>query len=144
MAFRYEPQWQGPLSGRSFERQTEEAINALANFTGAEPSDSVPAEASGLGTAGSAEQWSRGDHVHPAQTDVSGNAGTATKLAVPRQILLSGDASGSAMFDGSGPANISVSIPEATSSASGLMSASDKSLLDSLAARVSLLEGAIS
>lgn len=29
MAFKYRPQWQGPLSGRSFERQTEDAINGL-------------------------------------------------------------------------------------------------------------------
>ena len=29
MAFKYDPQWQGPLSGRSFERQTEDAINGL-------------------------------------------------------------------------------------------------------------------
>lgn len=27
--FKYQPQWQGPLSGRSFEKQTEDAINAL-------------------------------------------------------------------------------------------------------------------
>lgn len=27
--FQYAPQWQGPLSGRSFERQTEDAINGL-------------------------------------------------------------------------------------------------------------------
>ena len=29
MAFKYSPQWQGPLSGRSFEKQTEDAINGL-------------------------------------------------------------------------------------------------------------------
>ena len=29
MAFKYVPQWQGPLSGRSFERQTEDAINGI-------------------------------------------------------------------------------------------------------------------
>lgn len=27
--FKYNPQWQGPLSGRSFEKQTEDAINGL-------------------------------------------------------------------------------------------------------------------
>lgn len=27
--FQYAPQWQGPLSGRSFEKQTEDAINAV-------------------------------------------------------------------------------------------------------------------
>ena len=28
-AFQYVPEWQGPLSGRSFEKQTEDAINAI-------------------------------------------------------------------------------------------------------------------
>ena len=27
--FQYAPQWQGPLSGRSFEKQTEDVINAI-------------------------------------------------------------------------------------------------------------------
>lgn len=27
--FQYAPQWQGPLNGRSFERQTEDAINGV-------------------------------------------------------------------------------------------------------------------
>ena len=27
--FQYAPQWQGPLSGRSFEKQTEDAINGV-------------------------------------------------------------------------------------------------------------------
>ena len=27
--FKYAPQWQGVLSGRSFEKQTEDAINAI-------------------------------------------------------------------------------------------------------------------
>lgn len=29
MAFKYQPQWQGPLSGRSFEKQTEDALNSF-------------------------------------------------------------------------------------------------------------------
>lgn len=143
MAFRYEPQWQGPLSGRSFEKQTEDAINAIEGSAGAQASDAVPLEAFGYGSAGTSENWSRGDHVHPAQTDVSGNAGTATKLAVPCQILLSGDASGSVMFDGSGSAAISVSIPDATQAAHGLMSAADKTKLDGLQAQIDALAARI-
>ena len=27
--FQYAPEWQGPLSGRSFEKQTQDVINAL-------------------------------------------------------------------------------------------------------------------
>lgn len=132
MAFKYEPQWQGPLSGRSFERQTEDAINTVLSSTGAQPSDAVPVAAFGFGSCGSAEEWSRGDHVHPAQQDIPGNAGTATRLAAPRQIRLLGDASGSAMFDGSSSADIDVSIPMATQSEPGLVSAADKAKLDSV------------
>ena len=28
-SFQFTPEWQGPLSGRSFEKQTEDAINAI-------------------------------------------------------------------------------------------------------------------
>ena len=41
---------------------------------------------------------------------LSGNASTATKLATSRTLQLSGDATGSASFDGSANANISVSL----------------------------------
>lgn len=57
-----------------------------------------------------------------APTSVSGNAGTATKLLNSRTISLSGDATGSASFDGTKNANIVVSINDmvgASSSASG-------------------------
>ena len=40
----------------------------------------------GTASVGSANNVSRGDHVHPAQTSVSGNAGTATKLQTARNI----------------------------------------------------------
>ena len=41
---------------------------------------------------------------------VSGNAGTATKLATARDIIISGDADGSASFDGSANANIAITL----------------------------------
>ena len=41
---------------------------------------------------------------------ISGNAGTATKLAAAQTIALSGDAAGSATFDGSAAATISVAL----------------------------------
>lgn len=44
------------------------------------------------------------------QADVSGNAGTATKLATSRTISVSGDADGSASFDGSANANIAITL----------------------------------
>ena len=43
-------------------------------------------KANGTASAGSASSVSRSDHVHPAQTSVSGNAGSATKLVTPRTI----------------------------------------------------------
>ena len=43
-------------------------------------------KANGTASAGTAASVSRSDHVHPAQTSVSGNAGSATKLATPRTI----------------------------------------------------------
>ena len=42
----------------------------------------------GTASAGSASTVARTDHVHPAQTSVSGNAGTATKLANARDITI--------------------------------------------------------
>ena len=40
----------------------------------------------GTATAGTSQNVSRGDHVHPAQTTISGNAGTATTLQTARSI----------------------------------------------------------
>lgn len=43
-------------------------------------------KAAGTAAAGSAGAVARADHVHPAQTSVTGNAGTATKLQTARTI----------------------------------------------------------
>ena len=43
-------------------------------------------KANGTASAGSAASVSRSDHVHPLQTTVSGNAGSATKLQTKRNI----------------------------------------------------------
>ena len=48
-------------------------------------SDANPIVA-GTASPGTSTDVSRADHVHPAQTSVSGNAGTATKLATARAI----------------------------------------------------------
>ena len=50
------------------------------------------------------------DHVHPLQTSVSGNAGTATKLASKVDITLGGDVTGSAEFDGSEDITITTTV----------------------------------
>ncbi|WP_454019968.1 tail fiber protein [Azospirillum sp. Marseille-Q6669] len=67
---------------------------------------SVTPSAPGTAAVGTSGQAARADHVHPAQTSVSGNAGTATKLATARTISLSGGVTGTATFDGS--ANVAI------------------------------------
>jgi hypothetical protein len=72
---------------------TLESVAALATklsgiATGATkdaPSATTP-KVAGTAATGSETGFSRGDHVHPAQTTVSGNSGTATKLATARTI----------------------------------------------------------
>ncbi len=46
-------------------------------------------------------------------TDISGNAGTSTKLQQQRQISITGDANGSAYFDGSDDASINITVTRA-------------------------------
>ena len=88
-----------------------------------------PASA-GTASAGSASTVSRSDHVHPLQTTVSGNAGSATKLATSRIITLTGDVTGSVSFDGSGDVSITTTIADDShnhviSNIDGLQSALD-------------------
>jgi hypothetical protein len=66
---------------------TPSAIGAAASSHGTHVSygTSSPA-ANGTASAGSASTVSRSDHVHPLQTTVSGNAGTATKWATARNL----------------------------------------------------------
>ena len=70
-------------------------------------STTAPA-AAGTASAGSAATVARSDHVHPAQTSVSGNAGTATKLATARTIRTNLASTSAANFDGS--ANVTPGI----------------------------------
>lgn len=57
-------------------------------------------KANGTASAGSSGAVARADHVHPLQTTVSGNAGSATKLQTARKI-------GNASFDGSADITLS-------------------------------------
>jgi len=148
MPFKYQPQWQGPLSGRSFEKQTEDFLNGIESRvdeidTRQTPSDATPMPPS-VGDAGASLEYSRGDHSHPLQTSVSGNAGTATKLETSRDIVLSGDASGTGVFDGTADCSISVSIQDATPSSAGFMSATDKAVLDALPGSVTAVSSRVS
>lgn len=72
----------------------------------------VVGAAPGTAAVGTSDAYARADHVHPLQTTVSGNAGTATKLATARTIALTGAVTGSGSFDGSG--NLSISTAKGT------------------------------
>jgi phage-related tail fiber protein len=73
----------------------------LGNVVGSTPATA----AIGVSTAAA-----RADHVHPLQTAISGNAGTATKLITTRAITLSGDATGTVNFDGSAAVAIATTL----------------------------------
>ena len=70
-------------------------------------------KANGTATVGSETKVARGDHVHPLQTTVSGNAGTATKLQTARTLTVGNTGK---TFDGS--ANVSWSLAEIGAAAS--------------------------
>ena len=70
--------------------------------------------ANGTAAIGSSSRVAREDHVHPLQTSVSGNAGSADKLSTGRTITIGNKSN---TFDGS--ANISYSLSEIGASESG-------------------------
>ena len=61
-------------------------------------------------------------HTHPAQTEISGNAGTATKLKTPVNIALSGQVNGNADFDGSKNITIKTTIDNSGKTITGVTS----------------------
>ena len=71
------------------------------------PSSTTPLVASGSGSVGTGTTFARADHVHPVQTSVTGNAGTATRLATSRTLTI-GDTGKS--FNGS--ADVSWTLSE--------------------------------
>lgn len=70
----------------------------------------VAGAALGVAAVGVSDKYAREDHVHAAPTTVTGNAGTATKLATPRAITLTGGVSGTANFDGSAAISIAATV----------------------------------
>lgn len=72
----------------------------------------------GTAAIGTSTTVARADHVHPVQTSVTGNAGTATTLQTARTIGTSGDVTGTATsFDGS--ANITIPMTLASVGTAG-------------------------
>lgn len=84
---------------RETAEESGSAVSALAESTAAslkeiddlldskipQPAATTP-QAPGTAATGVSTYYARADHVHPSQTSVSGNAGTATKLATSRTI----------------------------------------------------------
>ena len=62
-------------------------------------STEVPKNA-GVGSAGTSNSVSRSDHEHPAQTTITGNAGSATKLETGRTIQINLGSNVASEFDG--------------------------------------------
>ena len=87
-------------------------LDGIATGATKNTASSTTPKANGTAAVGSESNYARGDHVHPLQTTVSGNAGTATKLATARNI-------GKASFDGSGNIFLSSIMGRATLSGSG-------------------------
>lgn len=69
--------------------------------TSPSPSSLEPLEPNIIPIVGTSTKYAREDHAHPAQTTITGNAGTATKLQQPVNISLTGAVAGAAYFDGS-------------------------------------------
>ena len=78
-------------------------IDTNTRYTAASATPKAP----GTAAVGTSAKYAREDHVHPLQTTVSGNAGSATKLATARTIGITGVVTGTATsFDGT--KNISI------------------------------------
>ena len=75
-----------------------------------EPSNSLPLVSSEQAIIGTSDRWARADHVHPVQTAIQGNAGSATKLQTPKKIVISGAVTGNTTTDFSGDVNINTSV----------------------------------
>lgn len=84
-------------------------LNGIATGATANSASTTTPKANGTASTGSESGYSRGDHIHPLQTTVSGNAGSATKLATARSISLGTAVSSTATnFDGTG--NITIPV----------------------------------
>ena len=75
---------------------TTYGVSSASNYGHAKASGTTPKVAGTAAVGSETSSFARGDHVHPAQTSVSGNAGTATKFASAQSVALTGDVTGSA------------------------------------------------
>lgn len=81
---------QGPYNGETVKNIniTPSSIGAAAISHGTHVTygNTIPKQATGGGSVGTSANVAREDHVHIAQTDITGNSGTATKLQTARKI----------------------------------------------------------
>ena len=121
---------------------TTYGVSTAANYGHAMASSTTPKAAGTAAVGSETAKFARGDHVHPLQTTISGNAGTATKLATVRTFQIA-DNDGTnkgptASFDGSAnavinlPSTIKASISGNAASATKLATARTISLGDQL------------
>lgn len=74
------------LSTNDYTTEEKNKLNSITtNATANSPSSTIP-KANGTANVGTESAYARGDHVHPLQTTISGNADTATKWATARII----------------------------------------------------------
>ncbi|RKJ78796.1 hypothetical protein [Pyramidobacter sp. CG50-2] len=81
--------------------------NLNRDIPGVYPSNENP-RPNGVATPGADITYARGQHVHPLQENVSGNAGTADKWKLARTLNVTGAVSGSVQIDGSSDVALSV------------------------------------
>lgn len=61
-------------------KEDKTKLNSIATGATANSASTTTPKANGTASIGTETAFARGDHIHPAQTTISGNAGTATKL----------------------------------------------------------------
>lgn len=67
-------------------KEDKTKLNGIATGATANSASTTTPKANGTASVGNETAYARGDHVHPSQTTISGNAGTATKLQTVRTI----------------------------------------------------------
>lgn len=95
-------------------KEDKTKLNGIATGATANSASTTTPKANGTAAVGTDTKFARGDHVHPAQTTITGNAGSATKLQNARTI-------NGVSFDGT--KNIIIPVPdliEATSESDAL------------------------
>lgn len=89
-------------------------------------SNETPKINSGSGSPGTKNDWSRADHVHPEQINISGNSGTTTKFQNPKSITIKGAVNGNVRSDFSGDVVINTTLSDHTHSISQITDLTDE------------------